>query len=42
VGDGGRELEFGISIVPDVAKLDLARDLALRADRLGLEFVGVQ
>jgi alkanesulfonate monooxygenase SsuD/methylene tetrahydromethanopterin reductase-like flavin-dependent oxidoreductase (luciferase family) len=38
----GRELEFGISIVPTSAEVDLARSLAKRADELGLELIGIQ
>jgi len=38
----GRRLEFGISIVPVSAEVDLARLLARRADELGLDLVGIQ
>jgi alkanesulfonate monooxygenase SsuD/methylene tetrahydromethanopterin reductase-like flavin-dependent oxidoreductase (luciferase family) len=38
----GRELEFGISIVPTSAELALARSLARRADALGLDLIGIQ
>lgn len=38
----GRQLEFGVSIVPTSADLDLARSLARRADELGLDLVGIQ
>ncbi len=40
--DYGRPLEFGISIVPNAAELDLARALAQRADEAGLDLVGIQ
>jgi alkanesulfonate monooxygenase SsuD/methylene tetrahydromethanopterin reductase-like flavin-dependent oxidoreductase (luciferase family) len=38
----GRELEFGISIVPTSAEVELARSLARGADELGLELIGIQ
>jgi alkanesulfonate monooxygenase SsuD/methylene tetrahydromethanopterin reductase-like flavin-dependent oxidoreductase (luciferase family) len=38
----GRPLEFGISLVPNRADLDLLRELAGRADELGLDLVGIQ
>jgi alkanesulfonate monooxygenase SsuD/methylene tetrahydromethanopterin reductase-like flavin-dependent oxidoreductase (luciferase family) len=38
----GRQLEFGLSIVPTSAEADLARALARRADELGLELIGIQ
>ena len=38
----GRELEFGLSIVPTSAETDLARSLARRADELGLDLIGIQ
>jgi alkanesulfonate monooxygenase SsuD/methylene tetrahydromethanopterin reductase-like flavin-dependent oxidoreductase (luciferase family) len=38
----GRQLEFGLSIVPASEDLDLARRLARRADELGLDLIGVQ
>ena len=38
----GRPLEFGLSIVPASADIDLARSLAGRADELGLELIGIQ
>jgi alkanesulfonate monooxygenase SsuD/methylene tetrahydromethanopterin reductase-like flavin-dependent oxidoreductase (luciferase family) len=38
----GRELEFGLSIVPGSADLDLARELARAADDLGLDLIGIQ
>ena len=38
----GRALEFGISIVPASAEIELARTLARRADELGLDLVGIQ
>ncbi|MDQ3889233.1 MAG: LLM class flavin-dependent oxidoreductase [Actinomycetota bacterium] len=38
----GRSLEFGLSIVPASADLELARSLVRRADELGLDLVGIQ
>jgi alkanesulfonate monooxygenase SsuD/methylene tetrahydromethanopterin reductase-like flavin-dependent oxidoreductase (luciferase family) len=38
----GRQLAFGLSIVPASADINLARALARRADELGLELVGIQ
>jgi alkanesulfonate monooxygenase SsuD/methylene tetrahydromethanopterin reductase-like flavin-dependent oxidoreductase (luciferase family) len=38
----GRPLEFGLSIVPATADLELARSLARRGDDLGLDLVGIQ
>jgi alkanesulfonate monooxygenase SsuD/methylene tetrahydromethanopterin reductase-like flavin-dependent oxidoreductase (luciferase family) len=38
----GRSLEFGLSIVPTSADLDTARQLARRADELGLDLIGIQ
>jgi alkanesulfonate monooxygenase SsuD/methylene tetrahydromethanopterin reductase-like flavin-dependent oxidoreductase (luciferase family) len=38
----GRLLEFGLSIVPTRADLDLHRSLARRADELGLDLIGIQ
>jgi alkanesulfonate monooxygenase SsuD/methylene tetrahydromethanopterin reductase-like flavin-dependent oxidoreductase (luciferase family) len=38
----GRRLEFGVSIVPNTADLGLARSLAIRADELGLDLIGIQ
>jgi alkanesulfonate monooxygenase SsuD/methylene tetrahydromethanopterin reductase-like flavin-dependent oxidoreductase (luciferase family) len=38
----GRPLEFGLSIVPVSADLELARSLAERADALGLDLIGIQ
>jgi alkanesulfonate monooxygenase SsuD/methylene tetrahydromethanopterin reductase-like flavin-dependent oxidoreductase (luciferase family) len=38
----GRPLEFGLSIIPASADIDLARSLARRADELGLELIGIQ
>ena len=38
----GRPLEFGLSIVPVSADLELARSLAQRADGLGLDLIGIQ
>jgi hypothetical protein len=36
----GRQLELGISLVPNRADLELNRALARRADELGLDLVG--
>jgi alkanesulfonate monooxygenase SsuD/methylene tetrahydromethanopterin reductase-like flavin-dependent oxidoreductase (luciferase family) len=38
----GRPLEFGLSIVPASADVELARSLAQRADDLGLDLIGIQ
>jgi alkanesulfonate monooxygenase SsuD/methylene tetrahydromethanopterin reductase-like flavin-dependent oxidoreductase (luciferase family) len=38
----GRPLEFGLSITPTSADLDTARELARRADGLGLDLIGIQ
>jgi alkanesulfonate monooxygenase SsuD/methylene tetrahydromethanopterin reductase-like flavin-dependent oxidoreductase (luciferase family) len=38
----GRQLEFGLSIVPASTDADLARSLARRADVLGLDLLGIQ
>jgi alkanesulfonate monooxygenase SsuD/methylene tetrahydromethanopterin reductase-like flavin-dependent oxidoreductase (luciferase family) len=38
----GRPVEFGLSIVPASADVELARALAVRADELGLDLVGIQ
>ncbi len=38
----GRKLEFGFSITPISAQADLARTLAIRADTLGLDLIGIQ
>jgi alkanesulfonate monooxygenase SsuD/methylene tetrahydromethanopterin reductase-like flavin-dependent oxidoreductase (luciferase family) len=38
----GRELEFGISIVPTAATVAEARAVAEAADRLGIDLVGIQ
>jgi alkanesulfonate monooxygenase SsuD/methylene tetrahydromethanopterin reductase-like flavin-dependent oxidoreductase (luciferase family) len=38
----GRPLQFGLSIVPASADIDLARSLARRADELGLDLIGIQ
>ncbi len=40
--DYGRPLEFGVSIVPNAADLDLARAVVRRADGIGLDLVGIQ
>lgn len=38
----GRQLEFGLSIVPTSADLELPRSLARRADDVGLDLIGIQ
>ena len=38
----GRSLEFGLSITPTSADLETARELARRADELGLDLIGIQ
>ena len=38
----GRRLSFGVFPVPNAADLELIRSLALRADELGLELIGIQ
>ena len=38
----GRPLQFGLSIVPASAEIELARSLARRADELGLDLIGIQ
>ena len=38
----GRPLEFGLSIVPASAEIELARSLAHRADELSLDLIGIQ
>jgi alkanesulfonate monooxygenase SsuD/methylene tetrahydromethanopterin reductase-like flavin-dependent oxidoreductase (luciferase family) len=42
VADYGRELEFGISIVPTAATVPEARAVAEAADRLGIDLIGIQ
>jgi alkanesulfonate monooxygenase SsuD/methylene tetrahydromethanopterin reductase-like flavin-dependent oxidoreductase (luciferase family) len=38
----GRPIELGVSLVPNRADLELLRDLAQLADRLGLDVIGIQ
>jgi alkanesulfonate monooxygenase SsuD/methylene tetrahydromethanopterin reductase-like flavin-dependent oxidoreductase (luciferase family) len=38
----GRDLEFGLSIVPASADVELARELARVTDALGLDVIGIQ
>jgi alkanesulfonate monooxygenase SsuD/methylene tetrahydromethanopterin reductase-like flavin-dependent oxidoreductase (luciferase family) len=38
----GRQLEFGLSIVPTSAEAEVARALARRADEHGLDLIGIQ
>jgi alkanesulfonate monooxygenase SsuD/methylene tetrahydromethanopterin reductase-like flavin-dependent oxidoreductase (luciferase family) len=42
VSDDGRDLEFGISIVPTAATVAEARRAAEAADRLGIDLIGIQ
>src|SRR5215218_7777226 len=42
MGDHGRPIEFGLSLVPNAAELAEARELAVRADGLGLDLLGSQ
>lgn len=38
----GRAVEVGLSLVPTSADLALHRELAVRADELGLDLIGIQ
>jgi alkanesulfonate monooxygenase SsuD/methylene tetrahydromethanopterin reductase-like flavin-dependent oxidoreductase (luciferase family) len=40
--DYGRPLEFGISVAPNAADVDVIRDVAVRADHAGIELIGIQ
>jgi alkanesulfonate monooxygenase SsuD/methylene tetrahydromethanopterin reductase-like flavin-dependent oxidoreductase (luciferase family) len=42
VGDYGREIEFGVSVAPNAAEVDLVRAVARKADALGIELFGLQ
>jgi alkanesulfonate monooxygenase SsuD/methylene tetrahydromethanopterin reductase-like flavin-dependent oxidoreductase (luciferase family) len=42
MGDYGRPIEFGLSLVPNAAEVAEARELAVRADGLGLDLIGIQ
>jgi alkanesulfonate monooxygenase SsuD/methylene tetrahydromethanopterin reductase-like flavin-dependent oxidoreductase (luciferase family) len=42
VGDYGRPIEFGLSLVPNAAEVAEARELAVSADALGLDLLGIQ
>ena len=42
MSDYGRTLEFGLSLVPNAAEVAEARELAVRADELGLDLLGIQ
>jgi alkanesulfonate monooxygenase SsuD/methylene tetrahydromethanopterin reductase-like flavin-dependent oxidoreductase (luciferase family) len=42
VGDYGRPIEFGLSLVPNAAEVAEARELAVLADALGLDLLGIQ
>ena len=38
----GRTIELGLSLVPESANADLIRSVAVRADELGLDLIGIQ
>ena len=38
----GRPLEFGVSLVPNASDVGSIRDVAVRADRAGIELLGIQ
>ena len=38
----GRPVELGVSLVPEWANLELLRSVAVRADELGLDLIGIQ
>jgi alkanesulfonate monooxygenase SsuD/methylene tetrahydromethanopterin reductase-like flavin-dependent oxidoreductase (luciferase family) len=38
----GRPLEFGLSLAPESANVELLRRVAVRADELGLDVIGIQ
>ena len=40
--EAGRQLEFGVSLVPAAAELERVREVTQRADDLGLDLVGIQ
>jgi alkanesulfonate monooxygenase SsuD/methylene tetrahydromethanopterin reductase-like flavin-dependent oxidoreductase (luciferase family) len=42
MADYGRPIEFGLSLVPNAAEVAEARELAVRADGLGLDLIGIQ
>lgn len=42
MGDYGRPIEFGLSLVPNAAEVEKARELAALADSLGFELLGIQ
>jgi alkanesulfonate monooxygenase SsuD/methylene tetrahydromethanopterin reductase-like flavin-dependent oxidoreductase (luciferase family) len=42
MGDYGRDLEFGLSVVPTAADADATRALVRQADAAGLDLVGIQ
>ena len=42
MGDYGRPLEFGLSLVPNADEAPAIRELAVRADALGLDLLGIQ
>ena len=42
MSDYGRQLEFGVSLVPNAAEVPEARVFAARADALGLDLLGIQ
>jgi alkanesulfonate monooxygenase SsuD/methylene tetrahydromethanopterin reductase-like flavin-dependent oxidoreductase (luciferase family) len=42
VGDYGRPIEFGLSVVPNAADVRETRELAARADSLGIDLLAIQ
>jgi alkanesulfonate monooxygenase SsuD/methylene tetrahydromethanopterin reductase-like flavin-dependent oxidoreductase (luciferase family) len=42
MGDYGRPIEFGLSLVPNAGEVPQSRELAVLADGLGFEFLGIQ
>jgi alkanesulfonate monooxygenase SsuD/methylene tetrahydromethanopterin reductase-like flavin-dependent oxidoreductase (luciferase family) len=42
MGDYGRPIEFGLSLVPNAAEVEQSRELAVLADGLGFELLGIQ
>jgi alkanesulfonate monooxygenase SsuD/methylene tetrahydromethanopterin reductase-like flavin-dependent oxidoreductase (luciferase family) len=42
MSDYGRSLEFGVSVVPYTEAIEQARQIAARADALGLDVLGIQ
>ncbi len=42
MGDYGRELQFGVNVDPTASALTTAREVARRADAVGLDLIGIQ